>query len=81
MSNKIQIDANDTRVNQAQTIVTAMVMKCPNPIDFQALVADLIQAVLDHSYVDEIAESAIRQDLAEIVGAEVINDDNIDAWL
>jgi hypothetical protein len=73
MSNKIQIDASDNRISQVKQIVTAMAIKCPGCKEFQALLSDMLQMVLDHPWVDEELEADFRKGWAEMVGAEVIN--------
>jgi hypothetical protein len=72
---KIQVDALDTGTRQAESFVTAMAIKCPGCREFQSLVVEMLEIVLDHPWVDVEVEYHIRRLWAKIADAEVVNDD------
>ena len=72
---KLQIDASESRNVQARQIVAAGKQKHRDPAKFEEQMVHLLSSVLENEWVDEELESNIRLLWAELVDAEVINDD------
>ena len=73
--NKLQIDASESRNVQARQIVAAAKQKHRDPVHFEGLMVGLLSSVLENEWVDKELESNIRLLWAELVDAEVVNDD------